>query len=73
MTKNSILYLTTDGFIDQHSDINNKFGTPRLLQLFSSTAEAELQIQKELIENEFLHWKVAYMQIDDVTIWGIKL
>lgn len=73
LLKNSILYLTTDGFIDQHSEINNKFGTPRLLQLFSSISEAELKTQKELIENEFLHWKGNYMQIDDVTIWGIKL
>lgn len=69
----SIIYLMTDGFSDQHSDVNSKYGSKKLFEFLGNNALLELNEQKEKICEEFERWKGDYMQIDDVTIWGIKL
>ena len=73
LSKNSIIYLTTDGFTDQQNKDMKKIGSKQLLQLLQTNINLPLNNQKEILLNYFKNWKDDFMQIDDVTIWGVKL
>ena len=71
--KNDILYLTTDGFIDQNNPNRKRLGTERFVGLLNLIKDEELIKQKELLEQKlFSHMKDAE-QRDDITVFCIKL
>ncbi len=73
-SQGDILYLFTDGLIDQFGGIDGKkFKTRRLIDLLDAIHPLELTEQKRVVESFFSEWKGEYEQVDDVTLLGIKL
>ena len=73
LKNNSILYLTSDGYMDQHNPKRKRIGTNNLLSLFEKITQLNLNIQHKKIADYKENWQENEMQTDDITIWGIKL
>ncbi len=73
LDKGTMLYLTTDGLIDQNSPKRLRFGTPRFLKLLENIHSYDLTKQQTAIENELQSHQGTELQRDDITIMGIKL
>lgn len=72
--KNDVIYLTTDGFIDQFGGSKNKkLMSSGFKNLILNIAEMHYQQQKDEIEKFFEKWKGENEQTDDVCIIGIKI
>jgi len=73
LEKDDVLYLTTDGYIDQQGGENGKkFMRKRFKDLIVSIWNRPLKEQKEIVETTFDEWKNGYKQIDDVCVMGVK-
>jgi histidine kinase len=68
-----IIYLSTDGYIDQADLDKNKFGTPRFEQLLNSIKERPLKEQAEILAHQLDRHQANAEQRDDITILGIQL
>ncbi len=68
-----MIYLMSDGFIDQNNTKRRKIGTIRLTKILTTIAESELEAQKKHLENFLEKWQKEEKQRDDVTIIGIKI
>jgi serine phosphatase RsbU (regulator of sigma subunit) len=71
--KDTILYLTTDGFADQNNDKGKKFGSPALRQLLGEMWQQPLNQQHKTIDSIFKMHCGSKPQRDDVAIIGVKL
>ncbi len=71
--KNDILYLHTDGYIDQNNKKRKRFGTPRMNKLLLENANKIMNEQKEILETELHKYKDSVVQRDDITVVGIKM
>ncbi len=71
--KNDIIYLSSDGMIDQNNRDRKRLGTPRFLKLLDRVKDLPLTEQKIKIFSEFNKFKGDEEQRDDITVWGIKL
>lgn len=71
---NDMIYLSSDGVIDQFGGNNIKrFKSKNFKQLLLSINEKDMVSQKDSIENSFNTWKGLEDQTDDVAVLGIKL
>ncbi|MCG8698430.1 MAG: SpoIIE family protein phosphatase, partial [Bacteroidales bacterium] len=68
-----IIYLFTDGIIDQHSPQRERFTKEKLVKLIKGNAQLELSDQCEKIEQELKMHQEKEKQTDDITIMGIQL
>ncbi len=68
-----ILYLYTDGYIDQGNSQRRRFGTRRLLEILERNAQLSLDEQKIILMKSLTQWQSTEMQRDDITFLGIKL
>jgi len=69
-----MIYLTSDGFVDQFGGSNDKkYKTKNLKNLILSFQTNDMVEQKQLLQNEFENWKQETEQTDDVTVVGIRL
>lgn len=74
VSTNDIIYLYSDGFIDQ-------FGGPKVRryqrrffrELLLKNAHLPMHIQRQKLESAFDQWKDSSEQIDDVLVVGIRL
>lgn len=67
-------YLFTDGYPDQFGGANGKkMMYKQLGRTLQEIYQLELNIQKEILSNNFESWKGNLEQVDDITIIGIKL
>lgn len=74
LTKGDMLYLFTDGFVDQfESKSKKKFSAARLTKLLYENYKSPSTELLNLLDNEFKTWQGDYDQIDDVLVVGIKL
>jgi predicted ATPase/serine phosphatase RsbU (regulator of sigma subunit)/tRNA A-37 threonylcarbamoyl transferase component Bud32 len=73
LLRGDILYLSTDGFIDQADEERQKFGTLRFEQLLASIKERPLAEQREILENQLDRHQGKAEQRDDITIFAIQL
>ncbi len=71
--KEDMLWLVTDGYIDQANSDRRKFGTKRFIGLLNKIARLSLSEQKKILIQTFYEWKGEENQTDDVTIIGIRL
>jgi serine phosphatase RsbU (regulator of sigma subunit) len=71
--KDTILYLTSDGFADQQNPEQIKFGTQHLLQVLAENAAEDMANQKVLLEVALENHQRSEEQRDDITILGIRL
>jgi serine phosphatase RsbU (regulator of sigma subunit) len=76
LQESAMLYLTTDGYIDQFGGKQNKkFGTARFKELIMQTHSLPTAEQEEMFKTRFFNWlqKGNEPQIDDVLVWGIRV
>jgi serine phosphatase RsbU (regulator of sigma subunit) len=71
--KGDMIYLTTDGFVDQNNQERKKYSTKRLTLVLKEIHNKPLLDQKERLETELDEWQGTEKQRDDVTILGIKI
>ncbi|MCX7954025.1 MAG: SpoIIE family protein phosphatase [Bacteroidales bacterium] len=72
--QNDMIYLFTDGFIDQFGGpFNKKFKYHRFRHLLLSIHALSVDKQLEIVEETFENWKGNQEQVDDVLIIGIRL
>ncbi|NLR92344.1 GAF domain-containing SpoIIE family protein phosphatase [Flammeovirga agarivorans] len=74
LNKNDIIYLTSDGYVDQNNLSRRKIGSIKLKEILEQNATMAMTEQKEYLLN-FLkdHRKGGIEQRDDITIMGIKV
>ncbi len=70
---NDILYLLTDGIIDQHAPNRKRFGTPRWIKTLESAVYLPIPQQKEIIEKSLEQYREKEEQRDDITVIGLKI
>ena len=73
LEKNDIIYLITDGYPDQNNPKRKKIGKNKLIEIFQTNAEKDMQTQKTILEQELDVWQTGTVQRDDITIIGIKI
>jgi serine phosphatase RsbU (regulator of sigma subunit)/lipopolysaccharide biosynthesis regulator YciM len=72
--KGDILYLGTDGYVDQFGGADGKkFKYRRLCETLKQNVGLNLPAQKNVLEITFNDWKGNLDQVDDVLLVGIKL
>lgn len=72
--KNDILYMFTDGIMDQTGGIKNKkFTQKRVLNLITEVANLSFHEQKNIIEKTIDNWMGDNIQIDDIAVFAFKL
>ncbi|MEM6297863.1 MAG: SpoIIE family protein phosphatase, partial [Bacteroidota bacterium] len=74
LEKGSIIYLYTDGIIDQNSpDGGRKFGSVKFFELIQSIASLPLNEQGNEIQEALNNHQRSMEQRDDVSVLGIRL
>jgi len=73
LQKNDVLYLSTDGIIDQSSKERIRFGSLRLIQLLKNIGGLPLSEQKNAILNSLNEYQGVEDQRDDITFMAIKI
>ncbi len=80
LLKNDIIYLSTDGYIDQFGGQRGKrFSRKRLKDTLISMHDRSLKDQQNVLEQRFYNWthiqekNVVHEQVDDILILGIKI
>ena len=69
-----MLYMMTDGIQGQMGGLSGtKFMTKRLLQFFTENALKPVEAQKERFETIIHDWMHNTMQVDDMTLMGIRI
>jgi len=71
---NDMLYLFSDGYIDQFGgEKNKKLNKKRFKELLLTINSMEVNEQESFLEYSFNNWKQSNEQTDDIVIVGIKL
>jgi serine phosphatase RsbU (regulator of sigma subunit) len=74
LEKGDALYLSTDGFADQFGGSDGKkFMTKNMKELIISVNGNSMEQQYTVFKNAFLGWKGSYEQVDDVTVFGVRV
>ncbi|MFC2138264.1 PP2C family protein-serine/threonine phosphatase, partial [Bacteroidota bacterium] len=73
LTKGDILYLSSDGLIDQNSPKRDRFGSKNFVNLINNIKSKALSEQKLLIETALSDHMKKEDQRDDITTIAIKL
>lgn len=68
-----ILYLTTDGYVDQNDLDRVKYGTLRFKKVLTSFTGMSLHDQKEVLLEEMRNHMAEEEQRDDITLIGLKM
>ena len=68
-----LIYLTSDGYVDQHDAKGIKFGTRKLKELIKKHYKKSCDEQKDVFANELDNHKQDQIQRDDITIFCFKL
>ena len=72
--KGDLIYMFSDGVIDQFGgDKNKKFMSRRLKELLLSIHDQPMDQQRNRIRQEILKWKGKNEQTDDICIMGRRL
>ena len=73
ISENDIIYLYTDGYIDQFGGKKGqRYQSRAFREILLKNAQKSLAEQKLHLEQSFLNWKGNFEQIDDVLVMGIK-
>ncbi len=72
--KGDMLYLFTDGFVDQFGGPDRKkFKYDPFKALLISIAGSPAEKQQDILYEEFSRWKGDLIQVDDVLVMGVKV
>ena len=74
LKKNDIIYLFTDGYVDQFGgEKGKKYKSAQFKKFLLSINNNPMEKQKELIAQNFDQWRGNYEQIDDVCVMGVRV
>ena len=73
LLKGDVLYLTSDGFVDQNAPNRSKYGSKRLFRKLESIAGLPMWEQKAVLENALDEFMEREQQRDDIVFVGLKL
>mgnify|MGYP001279912091 FL=1 len=74
VNKGDIIYIFTDGYIDQFGGAKSqKFKMAPFQDLLVTIKDKPMEDQKKLLDERFESWKGTNSQIDDVLVMGIKI
>ena len=68
-----MLYLTTDGFVDQHNPRNRRYGSSRFKKFLRDHAHMEAERQGEILLEELKNHQGDEEQRDDITVIGLRI
>ena len=72
--KGDILYLATDSLQSQFGGPDNvKFSTKRLAEMFERIAPMPTEVQKNTVASIVNDWVKGYVQVDDLTVAGVRV
>ncbi|OQY03055.1 MAG: hypothetical protein B6I20_05860 [Bacteroidetes bacterium 4572_117] len=71
--KDDVLFLTTDGFVDQNSHSAKRYGTKKFINLLKSISNYTTQEQKYILGTEMENFRKDVAYRDDMAIVGIKI
>ena len=74
LQKSDIVYLITDGYVDQFGGAKGKkYKHKQLQETILSLSDLSLEKQKYQLDKKFEAWRGNLEQVDDVSIIGIKI
>ncbi|MFH1050211.1 MAG: [Fe-Fe] hydrogenase large subunit C-terminal domain-containing protein [bacterium] len=73
LEKDDMVYLTTDGLLDQANENWKRFGSRRFKEILPKLASEYVDSQKEILINQLAEHQLGEEQIDDITVIGLKL
>ncbi len=71
--RDEMIYLCTDGMIDQNDTSNRKYGKTRFFHLLHKISRYDTPTQRQLLEKELDTFMTNQVQRDDITIMGVRL
>ncbi len=74
LSKGDSVYLFSDGIVDQFGGPNGKkYSSRRLKEFLQTIHHHDMDLQKELIQNELSGWKGKGETIDDACMLGVRI
>jgi len=73
LDKTDIIYLSTDGLIDQNNEDRKRFGSSNFLRTLNNNKNQALDIQKNMLEKALNDWQQNCEQRDDITVFALKI
>ena len=74
LSKGDVLYLYSDGIVDQFGGPQNKkFQHEKLRQFIVDHKDLPIETQGIVLEQTFNSWKGSSFQVDDVLVRGLKV
>ncbi|MCU0390289.1 MAG: SpoIIE family protein phosphatase [Thermoflexibacter sp.] len=73
LKKGDIIYLSTDGLVDQNNENREKFSTKRFQEIIQRNAMLSTSVQKAMLEEALKDHKKNEEQRDDITVVGIRM
>ncbi len=72
LQKGDLLYLQSDGFVDQLSEQMKKFARKRYERMLLEISDLPMKDQKDIILRILEEWKGSNEQTDDIIIFGLR-
>ncbi len=73
LAKGDMIYLTSDGFVDQNAPNGKKYGTKKFRSVLGNICQLEIVMQEECLRNELHTHQQMQNQRDDISIFGVKV
>jgi serine phosphatase RsbU (regulator of sigma subunit)/ABC-type amino acid transport substrate-binding protein len=73
VAKDSLIYLSTDGYTDQNNVYRKKLGEERLKEALLKNCTLSLPEQQKILEDMLDEHQVGTQQRDDILVWGIRI
>ena len=68
-----IIYLFSDGYVDQMGENNKKFLRKNFKDLLLNIHHKPMYEQKEILDSTIENWKKDEKQVDDILVFGFKI
>jgi len=72
LNDNDVIYMSSDGFIDQNGEKRKRYGSPRFEILLKEIGNKTMPDQKQILLQELREFMSDLPQRDDITLIGIK-
>ncbi len=72
VNKNDVIYLYSDGFIDQNAPNRKRLGSAKLQEIIKMAAAQDISEQETIFETEFRNYAQGEELRDDVTLLALK-